>query len=286
MTPLPAQDSAGQPPDALVKALRRLLRPLVRTLVANGLAFPYFAAMLKSIYVEVAESEFGDTDARMSDSRISLMTGVHRKDVRRLRADPGQGDSTPPATGLGGQIMLLWTGSPDYLDSAGRPLPLPRSADTPGAPSFDGLVESVSKDVRPRAVLDEWLRLGVARLDASGRVCLEPQAFVPEKGFDEKAYFFGRDIRDHIAAAGENLKGRIPPFLERTVYYNHLSATSAGMLGEAARQIGMEALLAMNREALVRSQADESDPEARHRMSFGVYFYSAPEEVPGEDGGD
>lgn len=284
MNPLTAQENGVQPPDAFVKALRRLLRPLVRTLVANGLAFPYLAAMLKSIYVEVAEAEFGNTEARMSDSRISLMTGVHRKDVRRLRADPDRADYPPPVVGLRGQIMLLWTGSRDYLDSEGRPLPLPRSSDIPGAPSFDRLVESVSKDVRPRAVLDEWLRLGVARLDASGRVCLEPQAFTPEKGFDEKAYFFGRNIRDHVAAAGENLAGRVPPFLERTVYYDHLSAVSADALGEAARRIGMEALLAMNREALARSQTDESDPDARHRMSFGVYFYSTPEDMPGEDG--
>ncbi len=289
MNPASAPEHAIQPPEALVRALRRVLRPLVRVLIAHGLSFPYLAAMLKSVYVEMAEAAltaeaaFGEGEGRISDSRISLMTGVHRKDVRRLRADPDHIDQTPPVIGLGGQLVLLWTGSPRYLDADGHPLPLPRSADSPEAPSFDGLVASVSTDVRPRAVLDEWLRLGIARIDAAGRVCLDPQAFTPEKGFDEKAYFFGRDVSDHIAAAGDNLAGRIPPFLERTVYYDHLSAVSADALGEAARRIGMEALLSMNREALGRAQSDEGDPDARHRMSFGVYFYSTPETVAGED---
>ena len=285
ISPAPTPENAIRPPEALVKALRRVLRPLVRTLVAHGLPFPYLAAMLKSVYVEVAETSFGTDGARMSDSRISLMTGVHRKDVRRLRAERDWDDYAPPVAGLSGQLILLWTGSQDYLDADGHPLPLPRASDVPGTSSFDRLVASVSTDVRPRAVLDEWLRLGIARLDTAGRVCLEPQAFVPEKGFDEKAYFFGRNIRDHIAAAGENIGGRVPPFLERTVYYDHLSIHSAEILGEAARRIGMDALLAMNREALVCAQADERAPDAPHRMSFGVYFYSTPEEEPGADDG-
>lgn len=277
-------ESPIRPPEALTSALRQLLRPLVKVLIAHGISFPALAAMLKGIYVEVAEAELEGEEKPPTNSRINLMTGVHRKDIRRLRAVAEPHAGTPQTVSLGAQLVLAWTGTPDYLDAEGRPLALPRTAEAPGEPSFDGLVESVSKDVRPRAVLDEWLRLGIARLDEAGHVRLNHDAFIPEKGFDEKAYFFGRDIRDHIAAAGENLEGRIPPFLERTVYYDRLSAVSADVLGEAARRIGMEALLAMNREALARSQADERDPEARHRMSFGVYFYSTPEETPGEDG--
>jgi len=276
------QESPIQPPGPLIAALRVLFRPLVRTLIAQGVAFPYLAALLKNIYVDVAEAEFSEDGKRATDSRISLMTGVHRKDVRRLRAAPENGEQTPPVVGLGGQLVLLWTGNRAYLDEMGRPLPLPRSAEIRGAPSFDRLVESVSTDVRPRAVLDEWLRLGIARLDGAGRVCLNYDAFVPEKGFEEKAYFFGRNLRDHIAAASENLSGRVPPFLERTVFYDHLSAGSSEALAETARKIGMDALLAMNREALARSDVDETKPESRHRMTFGVYFYSAEE---GERGG-
>jgi len=276
--PEPVWESPVQPPESLVKALRNLLRPLIRTLIGHGISYPFLAAMLKSVYVEVAEAETGEDEKRTTDSRINLMTGVHRKDIRRLRADPDRAESIPPVVSLGAHLVLLWTGSREYLDSEGRPIPLPRSSEVAGEPSFDGLVESLSKDVRPRAVLDEWLRLGIARLDDAGRVCLNHDAFVPEKGFDEKAYFFGRNIRDHIAAASHNLAGMVPPFLERTVFYDKLTADSVEELSEYARKTGMDTLLAMNREAMQKADEDANDPGAKFRMSFGIYFYSVRDE--------
>jgi Family of unknown function (DUF6502) len=277
------QESPIQPPAALVSALREMLRPLVRTLMGHGLSYPFLAALLKNIYVEVAEAEVENGEGRATDSQINLMTGVHRKDVRRLRANLDRDDRTPAVVTLGAQLALIWTSSRDYLDSEGKPRPLPRTPETPDAPSFDGLVESVSKDVRPRAVLDEWLRLGIARLDEAGRVCLNHDAFIPEKGFDEKAYFLGRNIRDHIAAATYNLAGFVPPMLERAVFYDRLSADSADELSEYARKIGMDTLLSMNREALRLSEADAKAPGCDHRISFGVYFYSVKEDPEARD---
>ena len=93
----------------------------------------------------------------------------------------------------------------------------------------EGLVESVSKDIRPRVVLDEWLRLGVARIelvDDQELVRLNVEAFVPASGFDEKAFYFGRNLRDHIATAAGNLAGVDPSRLERSVYYDDLTAES------------------------------------------------------------
>ncbi len=276
-------ESPIRPPEALTSALRQLLRPLVKVLIAHGISFPAVASMLKGIYVEVAEAELKGEEKPPTNSRINLMTGVHRKDIRRLRAVAEPHAGTPQTVSLGAQLVLAWTGTPDYLDAEGRPLALPRTAEAPGAPSFDGLVESVSKDVRPRAVLDEWLRLGIARLDEAGHVRLNHDAFIPEKGFDEKAYFFGRNIRDHIAAAGYNLAGFVPPLLERAVFYDRLSADSADELSEYARKVGMDALLQMNREALRLSDIDGKAPGANHRISFGVYFYTVPEDPENRD---
>jgi hypothetical protein len=277
------QESPIQPPAALVSALREMVTPLVGTLMTHGVTYPFLAALLKEVYVDVAEAQAENGSARVTDSQINLMTGVHRKDVRRLRATRDDVDHTPAVVTLGAQLASIWTSTRDYLDSEGKPRPLPRTAETPDAPSFDRLVESVSKDVRPRAVLDEWLRLGIARLDEAGRVCLNHDAFIPEKGFDEKAYFFGRNIRDHIAAASYNLAGFVPPMLERAVFYDRLSADSADQLSEYARKIGMDTLLAMNREALRLSEVDAKAPGCNHRISFGVYFYSVEEDPEAPD---
>jgi hypothetical protein len=156
----------------------------------------------------------------------------------------------------------------------------------PGEPCFAGLVESVSRDVRPRAVLDELERLGAVRVDAAGLVHLDVAAFVPRAGFDEKAYYFGRNLRDHAAAGAHNLTTRGRPFFDRAVFCDELSADSVRRLSDLAERAGMQVLLQLNREALRLVEKDRAVPGPRRRITFGAFFYSdedrsaAPEAPP------
>lgn len=268
----PSEPVAGLP-KPLISALRRLLRPLVRLLIARGVGLAAVTELLKEAYVDVAQTAFPTDGKKQTDSRISLLTGVHRKDVRRLRGRPTEKMAAPRTVGLGAQIVARWLGGKDTTDRIGRPLPLPRKAESPGAPSFDALVAGVSKDVRPRALLDEWLRLGVARLDKEGRVALNRQAFVPEKGFAEKAFYLGRNIHDHLAAAARNLQDEGAPTLERSVHYTGLSDDSVRELAAAAERSGMKALLDLNRLALDLAAQDNGKPTATRRINFGLYFF-------------
>jgi len=267
-----ASERASEPPKALVSALARMLVPLVRLLLTHGVTQPFLGALLKRVYVDVAEREFAIEGRRQTISRLSLLTGIHRKDVRRLLQEPPEVSSVPRNVSLGAQLVSRWVGLAEFCDDAG-PLRLPRLAMTDGSPSFESLVESVSKDIRPRAILDEWIRLGAVHIDDEDRVCLNQRAFVPEKGFDEKASYLGRSLRDHLAAFGRNLAGREPPLLERTVYYDELSVASVEELSELARTLGVEVLERVNRRALALQRRDAGGEDAPRRMSFGVYFY-------------
>jgi uncharacterized protein DUF6502 len=268
--------SLGAPAASLVAALTRLLRPLVRLMLNHGVTYPLLTDLLKSVYVEVAAEEFPVEGKKQTDSRISLLTGVHRKDVKRLRTEERRPENIPTAVSLGAQLVARWTGLPAYLDEDGEPRPLPRLASNGGPVSFEGLVESVSKDLRSRVVLDEWLRLGVARVDERDRVCLNVAAFIPERGFDEKAYYFGRNVHDHLAAGAHNLLGERPPFTERSVYYDKLTPAAVDALAQRAKEAGMQALQTVNRHAMELQRQTASDPEATLRMNFGIYFYNAP----------
>jgi hypothetical protein len=261
------------PPKALISAIKRLIRPLVRLLIAKGFGLPSFIELVKEVYVNVAEEEFPTKGKRQTDSRISLLTGVHRKDVKRLRAMAPESFTVPRSVGLSPLVVARWLNSANTTNADGQPLPLPRQSATATEPSFDALVESVSKDIRPRALLDEWVRLGVARLDAQERVVLNRSAFIPEKGFDEKAYFLGRNIHDHLSAATDNVLGGKTPSMERSVHYTGLSEESAKIVAEAAERLGMQSLLAVNRLALDLSEKDKEKPEATRRVNFGLYFY-------------
>jgi hypothetical protein len=269
-----SEEPLSAPAKPILAAVKRLLRPLVRLLINKGIGLAAMTELLKEVYVSVAIGEIENGDAASargpSDSRVSVMTGVHRKDVKRLRNLSSEDFVAPRTVSLGAQIVARWLASPDMTDGQGRPIPLPRQA--ADGPSFDALVESISTDVRPRTVLDDWLRLGVARLEGE-RVVLNQAAFVAPKGLEEKSFYLGRNIADHIAAAAHNLIGEGSPQLDRSVHYSNLTESSVKTLAEAAERTGMQALLALNRMALELAARDKGDPAAIRRINFGLYFH-------------
>ena len=265
--PRPAPQA--RPPRALLRAVRHLLAPLVRLLLAHGGTQPLLAELLKGVYLEQAEAELGAGGERPTASRVSVLTGLHRKDIRRLRSELEGPDEPPASVSLGARLVARWTGEREFCDAEGRPLPLPRQG--PAAVSFESLVASVSTDVRPRSVLDEWLRLGVVELDAEDRVTLRRDAFVPSEGFEEKAHFLGRNVHDHLAAAAHNVAGG-EPMLERSVYYEGLSDASVDELARLSSELGMDALRRVNRRARELKERDAADAETGRprRIHFGV----------------
>jgi hypothetical protein len=267
---------------ALAGALRHLLRPLVRLLIARQLTFPWAASVLRNLYVEVALREFPVEGKRQTDSRITLLTGVHRKDVKRLRGQRPSRERPPRAASLGAQLIARWMALPEYLDEHGQPRPLPRLATSREPHSFESLVRSVNTDFRPRVVLDEWSRLGLARLDEHDRVCLDVQAFIPAEGSAEMAYFFGRNLHDHAAAAVHNMLGQPAPFLERSVNYNNLRRETVAELVELGRRRGMEVLQELNARALELQRRDAGRPDASWRFNLGIYLYDEDQAAPDE----
>lgn len=269
--------SSHTPPPALIAALRRLLRPLIKLMLVNGITYPFLSGLLKSLYVEVAREEFLLNGKPQTDSRISLLSGVHRKDVKRLGEESQLEYAPPPTVSLGAKLVAAWTSNALYLDEKGQHLPLPRQASEGGPRSFEGLVSSVSKDIRSRVILDEWLRIGIAHLDEMDRVCLNTEAFIPENGYEEKAYYFGQNLHDHIAAGTHNLLGQRPPFLDRSVYYDRLTPASVAELSELSKKLGMEALVAVNKRAEILQREDAEKTEAVQRINFGVYYFGVEE---------
>lgn len=267
------------PPRSLTAAVRRLLRPLVKLLLNYSVQYPAFTNLLKQTYVEMATAMPVDGKIQ-TDSRVSLLTGIHRLDVKRLRNEIVSGNEGPPmSVSIGAQIVARWTAHAEYLDNKGRPLPLHRLASAGGMMSFESLVRSVSKDIRPRVVLDEWLRLGIAQIDNLDRVILLTDAFIPSHGLDEKLFYLGKNVHDHLDACAHNLtQPDVPPLLERSVYYDHLSKDSTLILSTYARQLSSQVMQAFSQKAMELQERDHQNADARHRVTYGLYFYQANEQ--------
>ena len=265
---------AGELPAPMVAALRRVLRPLIRLLLSYGIRYQTFCDLVKSTYIHVAEEEFRLDNKSQTDSRISLLTGVHRRDVNRLRNESPTESSLPLQASMSAQLLAIWSGHAEYLDAEGAPLPLPRLASKGGELSFEALVRSVSKDFRARVVLDEWLQQGIATLDEHDKVHLAADAFASPQGIEEKSFYFGQNIHDHLAATVHNLSGTSAPFLERCVYYSDLTAESVKDYERFARTAGMRAIHTVNRHAIELQKRDAGKPDARYRTNFGIYNFT------------
>ncbi|WP_246800775.1 DUF6502 family protein [Mesorhizobium amorphae] len=265
--------SGGQHLDAtgVQGALNRALRPLVRLAIKCGVTFPTFVDLLRQLYVNVAEHEFALPDKQQTDSRVSLLTGVHRKEVSRLRGAGAPVRVVPDSVSRTSAIVARWLADPSFVDAKGIPLPLPRASEA-GEASFAGLVESVTRDLRPRAVLDDWLDRKLVEIDENDRIVLMEGAMVPRGDGEVRLYYFARNLGDHAAAAVQNILADDPPFLERAVHYDGLSEQLAKSLEAYSRKLAIETLLHLNKHA---NQAIQSDTGGTSRWNCGIYILTS-----------
>jgi hypothetical protein len=269
------QTDLGQPPKALIAAVRRILRPLVRGFIRFGITYSLLIEILKRTYVDIAAEDFRlDPDKRPSDSRISLLTRVHRKDIRKFKIqdDPLSMDLTDHS--ISAQIIAKWLADETYQNLDGAPKPIPRS----GKDSFEQLARAISKDMHPRAILDELTRSGIVIITDDDLICLDVSAFIPDQDFDNLAWYFGLNLHDHIAASTHNISGKTPAFLDQTVHYSGLSKQSVSELHKLSRELGVQSLLQINSKAQQLESKDADKDNSDQRMTFGVYFFGGDDE--------
>ncbi len=260
-----------RPSDALMKAIRRILFSLVRLLLKVGITFPQVSEILKEVYIEVADKHFRLDDKQQTQTRLSFLTGVHRKDVKRFQ-QLTENKEEPENVSVGVKLVSLWLTDARYLDDEGKPKILPLKSNT--FSSFEELVETICKqDIRPRVILDEWMNLGVVKLTKEKEVMLCTEAFIPQKGLDEKSFFLGQNISDHLLSISDNLFSDAPEFFERCVYYDDLSEESIIELEKITHKHGMELLVKLNEKAAQLKLDDKDKVDSGHRINVGLYLY-------------
>jgi hypothetical protein len=251
-----------------------LMAPIARWLLRHGVSYPAFADLLKAVFLEAAQSELEGGEAKPTQSALSMLSGVHRKDVRALAEAPisVRPQPRPP---LSSQVFTRWLTDPRYRAADGTPRVLPRVG---ARRSFESLCRELSNDVHPRTVLDELLRLGHVAIDGE-RVVLRATSFVPSARLDEMTSLFSSNASDHIAAAVSNLTLNAPKFLEQSIYADGLTPTSIALLHDAARQAWADSFDVVVTQARKRVDHD-ADSDGDLRMRFGVYFFSEPAPAP------
>lgn len=260
----------------LQNALFKLLRPLVRILLRQGMSFDEFAEVGKRVFVEVADREFTIEGRKQTISRISMLTGVQRKEVSRLRAQIADDNVELDSNyNRGVRIAGGWRRDPDFLDEAGNPAPLPLE----GKGSFAELVRRYSGDLPYRAVLDEYRRVGVVRLNAHDQVELANIAgYVPSDSQQAQLNIMGQAGADLLRTLDYNLQDENQQKqLQLSVAYNNVSRENVRAFDVLARREGLKLLKEFDQWLSERDRDAnpqlESDDEDRCRVGVGIYFF-------------
>ena len=249
-------------------------QPLVTWLLRSGVGYGEFVAALKPLFLAQAERELRAHGHKITDSALSVLSGLHRKDVRALRASAAaqaqavtDSRSAWGKPSLANQVITRWLGQADLPDS----LPV---AGAPG--SFEALVQSISLDVHPRAVLHELHRLGAVE-QADGQVRLLREAFVPDPAQTEARKLMAGAVSDHLHAGVHNLttqgQGK---FLEQSVFADGLSPESVQQLQQLANTLWAQVLQQVVQAATPLCEQDAQHPDPQ-RFRLGMFSYSASE---------
>jgi hypothetical protein len=192
----------------LLSAYRKLLQPLVRILIRNGVSFSELTEMLKYVFVEVAERDFSLPARRTSQSRIAILTGLTRKEVAKQKAilDSGGAPNFIGNLNRVTRVLLGWHTDPTFTGPYGMPLELPFEAAT--GSDFVGLVRKYSGDMAARAMLDELLHVGAVERLVSGAFKVLMRVYIPESFHPDALQRFGEVVRDFINTVEFNIGKR------------------------------------------------------------------------------
>jgi len=261
----------------LIQALTRLLRPLVRFLLARGFTYTRLIQIIRPLYVSIAEQQYSKSDQVLSDSRISVLTGLARRYVKDLRQSPLPGDPATLKSSPSTRIIAEWVTNPQFLDEKGAPRKLSRMQGDTDAPGFETLANIASNDVRPRTLLDDLIDRGMVQLTPEGMLELLSHAYKPDKHTNELIDYFGQHMHDHFAAATNNLKDDSTPFFERSAFQDRLTAESLQLLQEFTNDRAMEMLKEVYAKAAKLAENDQQSAENTFRFRIGAYCYAEDE---------
>ena len=261
-------------PDPLQKAVMCMLAPLVRLLLRHGVSHADFAGWSRQVYVNEAAQNFGIDGKSPTTSRIAIVTGINRKEVKRLRDLPAEIDTGVSKHNRAIRVVTGWLQDKDFLTNKGQPRVL-KYGDA--GDSFNLLVKRHGGDVPARALLDELVRVGTVSL-TDGRVTLLQHGYVPHQSEDALLDIFATSSTDLLHTLDHNLSGATPRRLQMSVAYDNV--TEEGL--RYFRRISAERALTLLKELdaelsphdrdVATSGKDKTEDDSHHRVGLGVYF--------------
>ncbi len=223
----------------------------------------------KATYVEVASEDFGIRGRPTNVSRVAILTGFSRREVRRLRdllaeEQPVAFDRMNYAT----RVLTGWYGDEDFLDDKGDPRPLAASGSNP---SFETLCSRYSGDVPATTMLKELRHVGAVAEGADGLLTAKTRYYMPVLTDPEQVLRSGSVLNDLGETVAYNLHrdANQPTRFERRAEVANVPIADIAEFREFIEVEG-QAFLERVDEWLTEHEDEKSDNGVR--LGLGAYW--------------
>ena len=266
--------------NAVLYALLKALRPIARFLMKAGIGYREFAEISKCAFVDVATSDYGLRGRPTNISRVAVMTGLTRKEVKRLRQKISSGSQVvlnrviPPA-----EIIQKWHSDPTFLDERDRPLILPFDGESP---SFSDLVKKFGGDIPPGAMRTELKRVGAIVESDDGYLTVTKRYFRPvseqaqlQRALGQAMYGIANTINHNLGQSEDK------SWVERIAYSQSIREPDRNRVKRISSDRASEFIESINDlfsayETIYAEEASEDRSDVTV-VGVGVYYFEVDE---------
>jgi len=264
--------------ESLQKAVTRVLSPLVKLLLRHGVSHAEFSNWAKQAYVNSASTHFGIDGKTPTISRIAIVTGINRKEVKRIRELPADVDTGVAKHNRAVRVITGWLQDQEFQTTRGKPRVLSYGD---ANDSFNKLVKRFGGDVPARALLDELVRVGTVKHE-KGKVELVHKGYVPHQSESAMLDIFATSAGDLLETLDYNLSGETEPRLQMSVAYDNVTDTGLAEFRKLSADQAMKLLRELDKSLRIHDR--EINPDAvgdgRYRTGLGLYFIEEKLEDP------
>jgi hypothetical protein len=253
-----------------------VLRPIIRILFRYGIGYREFLEVIKTVYVEIGSADFGIRGRPTNISRIAVMTGLTRKEVRRLRDKISKGGmkvsvKTTPLS----DVLHHWHAQEEFLSSSGHPKTLPFAGDES---SFSSLVRKFGGDIPAGAMRTEMKRVGAVVENDDGTLTISERTFRPGEDHDTLITTLIHAVYPVLANTLHNTDPdrTDETWANRVAYTQSLKSAESGRLRRVAKDRIVEFAESID-DIFMAYESIQGDSEEAARnndaIAIGVYYF-------------
>jgi hypothetical protein len=249
------------------------MKPVIRFLLRNRITWDEFSEMSKDIFVDVAREDYGVQQRPTNNSRVSMMTGLSRREVARIRdrlLDRGE-DPVERRGNRISQVLTGWHIDGEFTDSSGHPKALPATGTTG---SLSALFKRYAGDLPHSALRKEMLHEGLIEERDSGELSVLKRDYTYQSLDPEIINQMSVSLHDHASTLEHNLneERKSPPRFEGIADNIHISSRSANTFMKLVETRGMDFLNEMD-GWLSTHEFDECKSASGREVRLGVGVY-------------